>query len=41
MVRAILVDSVPRNDRDLAQLAGDLHDLEAAVRAAVRPGGPR
>jgi hypothetical protein len=41
MVRAILVDSVPRSDRDLAQIAGDLHDLEAAVRAAVRPGGPR
>jgi hypothetical protein len=40
-VRGILNDTVPNGDRDLAHLAADLNDLEAALRAAIRPGGSR
>jgi hypothetical protein len=40
-VRGILNDTVPHGDRDLAHLAADLNDLEAALRAAIRPGGSR
>ncbi|MDL9980352.1 DUF4350 domain-containing protein [Microbacterium candidum] len=39
MVHAILIDTVPAGDRDLARLAADLRDLEDAVHAAVRPEG--
>jgi hypothetical protein len=38
-VRGILNDTVPHGDRDLARLAADLNDLEAALHAAIRPGG--
>ncbi|UGB36028.1 DUF4350 domain-containing protein [Microbacterium sp. cx-55] len=37
-VRALLVDDVPRTDRDLVALIHHLHDLEAALSAALRPG---
>lgn len=40
-VRGILNDTVPYGDRDLARLAADLTDLEAALHAAIRPGGSR
>lgn len=41
-VRGILIDTVPRNDRDLVDLADRLRDLQARVRAAVRyEGDPR
>ncbi|MBU4465834.1 MAG: DUF4350 domain-containing protein [Actinobacteria bacterium] len=36
-VRGILIDSVPATERQLMTLSDDLHDLEMAVRAAVRP----
>jgi hypothetical protein len=41
VVRGILNDTVPQGDRDFARLAADLTDLEAALRAAIRPGGSR
>jgi hypothetical protein len=37
VVRGILLDDIPSNDRDLVTLRGRLHDLEDAVHAAVRP----
>lgn len=37
-VRAALVDDVLRTDRDLVALTRRLHDLDAALAAALRPG---
>lgn len=39
VVRGILVDDTPTTDRDLVAAADRLRDLEASVRAAVRPEG--
>ncbi|MBN9195692.1 MAG: hypothetical protein J0I44_06430, partial [Microbacterium sp.] len=39
VVRDILIDGVPRSDRELVALSDRLRDLEAAVRAAVRSPG--
>ena len=36
-IRAILLDDLPRTDGDLLALGDSIRDLEAAVRAAVRP----
>nr|WP_155841980.1 DUF4350 domain-containing protein [Agromyces luteolus] len=36
-VRALLVDAVPRDDRELVRLARDLDGLERAVHAAIAP----
>ncbi len=36
-VRGILLDDIPRTDADLLALGDRIRDLEAAVRAAVRP----
>ncbi|MFD1720083.1 DUF4350 domain-containing protein [Amnibacterium endophyticum] len=38
-VRQLLLVEEPRGDRDLVRISDDLADLEAAVRAAVLPGG--
>jgi hypothetical protein len=40
-IRAILLDTEPRSDRDLVRLSDDLARLEAAVSAAVRPDASR
>jgi hypothetical protein len=40
VVRSILIDAVPRDDHDLVAVHERLIDLEARVRAAVRPEGP-
>ena len=37
-IRAILLDELPRTDGELLALGDSIRDLEAAVRAAVRPG---
>ncbi|MDQ1122935.1 DUF4350 domain-containing protein [Microbacterium trichothecenolyticum] len=39
VVRGILVDDIPRTDRELVAAADRLRDLEASVRAAVRTEG--
>ncbi|MBN9190911.1 MAG: DUF4350 domain-containing protein [Microbacterium sp.] len=39
VIRDILIDGVPRSDRELVALSDRLRDLEAAVRAAVRSPG--
>jgi hypothetical protein len=39
-VRAVLLAETPGTDRELVDFSDRLHDLEAAVRAAVRPEGP-
>lgn len=36
-VRSILIDRIPRSDRELVELAEQLRDIEARVRAAARP----
>jgi hypothetical protein len=38
-VRALLVDGAPRDDRELVDLSDRLRELEARVRASIRPEG--
>ncbi len=38
-VRRLLLDAAPATDRELVEFSDRLHDLEAAVAAAVRPEG--